>query len=145
MGADREKFCDYCKHYMNDYDLCTLTGRKPAFESECADYNEKEGVIKKNPKKKETALERTIFNTISVVCVIILTILMIYNFVHIKEWVKSLFEDKKEIPAKYLEPMKLPEDAFKGYGLPSVKPTKNESLHIKPEAVPVNDAGRGML
>ena len=146
MGSDRENFCDYCKNYMQDYDLCRLTGRKPSFDSKCADYNEKEGVVKKNPKRKETALERTIFNIISAVCVIALAVWMIYNYAQVKEWVTSLFKDKTEVPAKYLEPTKLPEDAFKGYGLPSgIKPMKDESLHIKPEAVPLNDAGKGML
>ena len=42
MGADRERFCDYCKHYMQDYDLCTLSGRKPAFESKCLKYEAKQ-------------------------------------------------------------------------------------------------------
>ena len=53
MGSDRERFCDYCKHYMCDYDLCTLSGRKPSFESECTNYDEKKDAEKKDAVKKD--------------------------------------------------------------------------------------------
>ena len=85
MSADRENFCDYCKHYLHEDDLCALTGRKPAFESECADYNEKKGVVKKDFNRKESALERNVFNIVKVVCAIGLMIFMIYNLSGIQD------------------------------------------------------------
>ncbi len=96
MSADRENFCDYCKHYLHEDDLCALTGRKPAFESECADYNEKKGVVKKDFNRKESALERNVFNIVKVVCAIGLMIFMIYNLSGIKDMLLSPL--KKAVP-----------------------------------------------
>ena len=129
MGADREKFCDYCKHYLHEDDLCALTGRKPAFESECTDYNEKKGVVKKDFNRKESALERTIFNTITTVCVIGLVIFMVYNFSNVVDWVRSSFKDKKEVPEIKLTPVELPPSPpiFPKGG--SVKPRFNEQTN----------------
>lgn len=84
MGADREKFCDYCKHYMQDYDLCSLSGRKPAFEQECSEYDEKEGVVKKDLNRKESSVERIIFAILKGACVLAFAVLCIWAKWNIK-------------------------------------------------------------
>ena len=103
MGADREKYCDYCKNYISDYDFCRLTGRKPSFESECTNYNEKEGVVKpvptKSPKRKKNPSEQKTYNVFTLILGIASVVILFYYRVHIVDWVKELFapEEKRKI------------------------------------------------
>ena len=102
MGSDREKYCDYCKNYLQGHDLCTLTGRKPAFESECDDYNEIEGIVKAVPatslKRKKSPCERKISTVITLILGIVSVVVVVYFRLHIVDWVKELFapEEKQE-------------------------------------------------
>ena len=122
MGADREKYCDYCKNYLQDYDLCKLTGRKPSFEAECTDYNEIEGIVKAVPatslKRKKSPCERKTYTAITLIWGIVSVVVVVYFRLHIVDWVKELFapEEKQEyvmpkMPApdlnKYLKGMEI--------------------------------------
>ena len=116
MGSDRERFCDYCKHYMCDYDLCTLSGRKPSFESECANYDEKKDAVKKkeavkkdvvkkkdavkkkNSKKIDGDPRRNVFMAIKMLAMIAFIIFVLPDRCGIKDKIDILINGEQEPP-----------------------------------------------